>query len=261
MKQPERVQKILATMGITSRRKAEELIREGRVTINGRVARLGDKADPLHEHIKVDGRRIPVASGKVYILLNKPKGIMTTADDHEGRPTVMDLWKRKKTRLFAVGRLDYDAEGFLLLTNDGEMTYRLSHPSFQIPRTYLVKVKGKPPQEVVQKLSRGIRLDDGPTAPCQLVPLKETEENTWVRMTLHEGRNRQIKRMWEKMGHLVLKIKRINFAGLSIGKLKPGEYRDLRPQEVEKLKRLTQDPQRPQAGPDSRREISKPHGG
>jgi 23S rRNA pseudouridine2605 synthase len=226
-------------MGIASRRKAEELIREGRITIHGQVARLGDKADPMRDPIKVDGRRIVPSTAKYYVLMNKPKGFVTTTDDPEGRPTVMDLLKRQKPWIFPVGRLDYDAEGFLLLTNDGDLNYRLSHPSFQIPRTYLVKVKGKPTPEVMERLSRGIQLEDGRTAPCQISPMKETEENRWVRMTLHEGRNRQIKRMWERMGHMVLKIKRVNFAGLALGKLRPGEYRDLLPREVEKLMQMT----------------------
>lgn len=234
-----RLQKILSEMGVASRRQSEELIREGRVTVNGRVAHIGDKADPSRDHIKVDGRRVTLPASRVYLMVNKPKNIVTTVDDPEGRATVMDLVKSKYPRLFPVGRLDYDAEGFLLLTNDGELAYRLSHPSFEVPRTYRVKVKGKPAPEEIRKLSRGISLTDGPTAPCRIVPLKETDENSWLEMTLHEGRNRQVKRMWEKMGHSVLKLVRVRFGGLSLGKIKPGEYRPLRPAEVEKLNRLT----------------------
>ena len=151
----------------------------------------------------------------------------------------MDLVK-SKSRLFPVGRLDYDAEGFLLLTNDGELAHRLSHPSFQVPRTYRVKVQGKPTPEEVRKLSRGIYLEDGLTAPCRIDFLKETDQNSWLEMTLHEGRNRQVKRMWEKMGYSVLKLTRTRLGGLSLGRLKPGEYRALRPTEVEKLKRMTE---------------------
>ncbi len=206
------------------------------MTVNGRVVHTGDKANPQRDHIKVNGRRISIPAGEVYILLNKPKDVITTTDDPEGRGTVMDLVQEKKLRLFPVGRLDYDAEGVLLLTNDGEMGHRLTHPSFRIPRTYWVKVKGKPTREDIQKLSRGIVLEDGPTAPCQITSIKETTANRWLEMVLYEGRNRQVKRMWEKMGYPVLKLKRVAFAGLSLGRLKPGEYRLLQPEEVQRLK-------------------------
>lgn len=236
-----RLQKILSEVGVASRRGAEEMIREGRVTVNGRVAGIGEKADPLRDHIKVDGRLVSLSSSssRVYLLVYKPKNVVTTADDPEGRPTVLDLVK-SKSRLFPVGRLDYDAEGFLLLTNDGELAYRLSHPSFEVPRTYRVKVQGKPTPEEVRKLSQGVRLEDGLTAPCRISFLQETDQNSWLEMTLHEGRNRQVKRMWEKMGYSVLKLARTRLGGLSLGKLKPGEYRALRPGEVEKLKRMTE---------------------
>jgi 23S rRNA pseudouridine2605 synthase len=237
-----RLQKVLAEMGLASRRQAEEMIREGRVTVNGRAARIGDKADPSRDHIKVDGRRVALPSAKVYLLLHKPKNTVTTVEDPEGRPTVLGLVKERGARLFPVGRLDYDAEGFLLLTNDGDLAHRLSHPSFRIPRTYWVKVKGKPSEEEVRKLSRGISLEDGPTAPCRITALRETRENSWMEMTLREGRNRQVKRMWEKMGYPVLKLKRISFAGLALGNLQLGEYRDLRPKEVEKIKRMIKAP-------------------
>jgi len=236
--QSQRLQKILSESGIASRRKAEALIQEGRVSVNGRVARLGEKADPYHDSIKIDGQRVGLSPAKLYLLLNKPRGTVTTSGDPEGRTTVMDLLKIKKPRLFPVGRLDFDAEGVLLLTNDGEMTYRLSHPSFHVPRTYWVKVRGKPGAEEIRKLSRGVSLEDGPTAACQIFPLKETEGNLWLEMILYEGRNRQVKRMWERLGYPVLKLKRVGFAGLSLGSLKPGEYRSLRPGEVQKLRRL-----------------------
>jgi 23S rRNA pseudouridine2605 synthase len=237
-----RLQKVLAEMGLTSRRQAEGMIREGRVTVNGRVARIGDKIDPSRDHIKVDGRRVAFSPGKVYLLLHKPRNTVTTAADPEGRLTVLNLVKERGARLFPVGRLDYDAEGFLLLTNDGDLAHRLTHPSFRIPRTYRVKVKGKPSAEEIRKLSRGVFLDDGPTAPCRITLLRETRENAWIEMTLHEGRNRQVKRMWEKMGYPVLKLKRISFAGLSLGSLPPGKYRELREIEVEKIKRMTEVP-------------------
>jgi pseudouridine synthase len=241
MKSLPRLQKILSETGVASRRQAEELIREGRITVNGRLARIGDKVDPARDHIKVDGKLVSSPAAKVYLMLHKPKHVVTTAEDPEGRAMVMDLVKSKLPRLFPVGRLDYDTEGILLLTNDGEMAHRLSHPSFQVPRTYWVKVKGKPAPEEVRKLSRGITLEDGPTAPCRIVPRREARENAWLEMTLREGRNRQVKRMWERMGHPVLKLRRVSFAGLSLGSLKAGEYRHLRPSEVEKLKKLTRE--------------------
>jgi 23S rRNA pseudouridine2605 synthase len=236
-----RLQKILSETGVASRRHAEELIREGRVTVNGRLARIGDKVDSSRDHIKVDGKLVASPAAKAYLMLHKPKQVVTTSEDPEGRAVVMDLVKGRVPRLFPVGRLDYDAEGILLLTNDGEMAHRLSHPSFQVRRTYWVKVKGKPAAEEIRKLSRGITLEDGPTAPCRILPRREGRENAWLEMTLREGRNRQVKRMWEKIGYPVLKLKRVSFAGLSLGNLKAGEYRHLRLAEVEKLKKLTKE--------------------
>ena len=236
MSLPERLQKILADRGLASRRKAEDLIREGRVTVNGKVAVIGEKADPEKDAIKIDGRRLSVSPEKMYVLFYKPKNVVTTVRDPEDRPTVMDLLAIPKPRLFPVGRLDYDAEGVILLTNDGDLAHQLAHPSHEVPRTYWVKVKGKPKKEELQRLSRGIRLEDGITAPCAIAPLRETEGNTWVEMVLHQGKNRQLKRMWEKLGYPVLKLKRVGFGGLKLGSLQPGEYRLLRPEEVQKLK-------------------------
>lgn len=232
----ERIQKILADRGLASRRKAEEWIREGRVTVNGKVALIGEKADPERDAVKVDGRRLSAPPEKLYVLFYKPKHVVTTLADPQERPTVLDYFSSLKPRLFPVGRLDYDAEGVILLTNDGELAHQLAHPSHEIPRTYWVKVKGKPGKEEMQRLGRGVRLEDGLTAPCAVKPLSETEGNTWVEMTLREGRNRQVKRMWEKLGYPVLKLKRVGFAGLKLGALQPGQHRLLSPQEVRKLK-------------------------
>jgi 23S rRNA pseudouridine2605 synthase len=226
----------LAERGLASRRKAEDLIREGRVTVNGKVATLGEKADPERDAIKVNGRRLSSPAEKMYVLFYKPKNVVTTVSDPEGRTTVMDLVVLPKPRLFPVGRLDYDAEGILLLTNDGDLGHKLSHPSNEVPRTYLAKIKGKPEKEEIQRLSRGLRLEDGITAPCAVKPIRETEGNTWVEMVLHEGRNQQIKRMWEKIGYRVLKLKRVGFGGLKLGSLQPGDYRFLHPDEVQKLR-------------------------
>jgi 23S rRNA pseudouridine2605 synthase len=232
----ERVQKILSEMGVASRRQAEKLIREGRVTVNGRIAQIGGKAEPSRDFITVDGRRVSHSGEKIYILLNKPKGTITTAQDPEGRTTVLDLIKAPPTRVFPVGRLDYDAEGFLLLTNDGELAHFLSHPSSGVPRTYQVKIKGKPSPADIKKLSQGVYLEDGRTAPCRIRVLRETEDKLWLEMVLYEGRNRQVKRMWAKIGYPVLKLKRVAFAGLSLGRLRPREYRNLRPREVKRLR-------------------------
>ena len=234
-----KIQKILSETGLASRRKAEDLIREGRVTVNGRTVQIGDRANPSTDHIKVDGRRVSLPPAKRYILLFKPKGVVTTADDPEGRKTVLDLLPTSHRRLFPVGRLDYIAEGLLLLTDDGDLAHRLSHPSFHIPRTYQVKVKGKPTLVEIRRLSQGIHLEDGRTAPCRVGFRKETEENSWLEMVLFEGRNRQVKRMWEKLGYPVLKLKRVGFAGLSLGILQPGESRALQPAEVQRLKKMT----------------------
>jgi 23S rRNA pseudouridine2605 synthase len=259
----QRVQKILSEMGIASRRKAEEWIREGRVTINGRIAKVGDRADPWQDHIKVEGRRVSASLPRVYILLNKPRGTVTTTDDPQGRATVMDLLRIQKPRLFPVGRLDRDAEGLLLLTNDGELAHRLSHPSFHIPRTYHVKVKGKPAPEEIRRLSGGISLKNGRTAPCRISPLRETEENMWLEMVLYEGRNRQVKRMWEKLGYPVLKLKRVGFAGLALAGLKPGEHRALQPGEVQKLKEklLGDSREKNQRGPDGTKSAQRRRNG
>ncbi len=240
MKNLQRISKILADAGLTSRRKAEELIREGRVTVNGRIAQIGEKADPNQDHLKVDGRRICPLANRVYMLLYKPKGVVTSTDDPEGRVTVLDLIRPLKTRLFPVGRLDFDAEGLLLLTNDGELAHCLTHPSFHVPRKYLVKIKGQPMEEEIEKLRKGVKLDDGYTAPCSIIPVRKTKENFWVEMTLYEGQNRQVKRMWAKVGYPVLKLKRLAFAGLNLGKMRPGEYRLLTPREVQKLKQIIQ---------------------
>lgn len=238
MKNLLRLSKILAEAGIASRRKAEELIRAGRVTVNGRIAQLGEKADPTKDHIKVDGRRISALEKKVYILLYKPKGVAITPAGPEGRSTALDFIKPWSRRLFPVSPLDFDAEGLLLLTNDGEMAHRLTHPSFRIPRKYQVKIKGQPTEEEIEKLRKGVILADGRTGPCLISPLRKTIGNLWVEMTMDEGRNRQVKEMWEKIGYPVLKLKRIAFAGLSLGRMHPGEYRFLTPAEILKLKKL-----------------------
>lgn len=233
----ERLQKIIAEMGIASRRKAEELIVEGRVTVNGKVALIGMKADPLKDHIKVDGRLLASAEKKVYFILNKPRGVMTSLGDPQGRPTVLDFLRDIKQRVFPVGRLDYDSEGLLLLTNDGELAHAILHPSKKIPKTYLVKVKGVLEEEDLERLRTGIRLDRGLTAPAKVKPMRKTENNSWLEMTIHEGKKRQIRRMLEKVGHPVMRLMRIRIDGIEMGRLEPGKHRRLTLQELARIKR------------------------
>lgn len=239
----QRLQKILSEIGIASRRKAEGLILEGRVTVNGKVATLGMKADPLKDYIKVDGKLIAGPEKeikKVYLIFNKPRGVVTTLHDPEGRPTVKDFLKGVKYRVFPVGRLDYDSEGLLLLTNDGDFAHAILHPSKKIPKTYIVKVKGVLDEEEIDKLRKGIRLEDGITAPAKIRKIRKTENNSWLEITIHEGRKRQIRRMLERIGHPVLKLKRTGINGLSLGDLKSGELRPLTPAELKLIKNKVQ---------------------
>ena len=232
-----RLQKILSDMGIASRRKAEELIIEGRITVNGRIATIGMKANPVKDHIKVDGKLLIRSEPKVYIMLNKPKNVVTTLYDPEGRPTIKDFLKGVKYRVFPVGRLDYDSEGLLLLTNDGDFAHAVLHPSKKISKTYLVKVKGVLDEEEIAKLRTGVKLVDGMTAPAQVKRVIRTENNSWLKMTIHEGKKRQIRRMLEKIGHPVLKLKRIKINGIELDELKPGAHRYLTSEEINKIKK------------------------
>jgi 23S rRNA pseudouridine2605 synthase len=231
----ERIQKILAKTGIASRRKAEEFISEGRVTVNGKVAVLGMKADLSSDHIKLDGKLLTRPEPKVYLMFNKPAGVVTSLSDPEGRPTIKDFLKGIKYRVFPVGRLDYDSEGLLILTNDGDFANAILHPSHKIPKTYVAKVKGLINDESLQKLTKGIRLEDGMTAPAKARKIREGENNSWVEITIYEGKKRQIRRMLERVGNPVLKLRRITINGLRIGDLLPGELRRLTIEEVEKL--------------------------
>lgn len=231
-----RLQKILADSGITSRRKAEELIRNGRVTINGlEVTRLGTKADPSKDSIKVDNKPIQKPPSKLYIMLNKPRGCVSTLSDPEGRKTIADLFRDIPIRLYPIGRLDYDTEGLIILTNDGYIAHLLQHPRHNISRTYLVKVKGLPERSVMNNLS-SIQLNGRPVGKLKLKVHKKITQNTWFELTIWEGRNRQIKRMFEAIKYPVLKIKRIGFGPLKLDKnLKPGTYRFLTMGEVKML--------------------------
>ena len=223
-------------MGIASRRAAEEMIIAGRVTLNGKPAEIGMKADPLKDHIKVDGKLLVNPEKKVYFVFNKPRGVLTSLGDPEGRPTVTDFLKGIRQRVFPVGRLDYDSEGMILLTNDGELAHAVLHPSKKIPKTYLVKVKGVLEKEEMERLRKGIRLDRTVTAPAKVKPLRKTDNNSWIEMTIYEGKKRQIRRMLEKVGHPVMRLMRIRIDGIEMGKIKPGEFRRLSSEELEKIK-------------------------
>lgn len=235
-----RVQKIIADAGIASRREAEKLIEEGRVTINGVIAKLGDKADPEKDHIKIDGKLLKSKpTDFVYIMLNKPKKVMCTTSDPEERQTILDLIKGIKCRIWPVGRLDYHSEGLVLLTNDGELSLRLTHPKYKIEKVYEVKVKDLPDEKKIEKLKKGIWLEDGKTAPCEITFMKKTSQNSWFRVVLKEGKKRQIRRMFHAIGHDVMKLKRVSIGPLKLGKLPIGAYRFLTEKEIIALKKAT----------------------
>ena len=240
----ERLQKIIAAAGITSRRKAEALITGGLVSVNGQVVtELGSKADPERDHIRVNGKLLHGAERHVYLLMNKPKGYVTTLKDPQKRPTVMDLLHRVGARVYPVGRLDYGSEGLLLLTNDGEFANHLMKAASHVPKTYMVKVAGTPAPEGLDRLREGISIptDRGKrvrTAPARILAIRNAA-NPWYEVTLTEGRNRQIRRMFEEIGHHVEKIKRVRYGPLQLD-VHPGEYRKLSSQEVAQLKSLTQ---------------------
>jgi 23S rRNA pseudouridine2605 synthase len=238
----ERIQKILAKAGIASRREAERMVMEGRVMVNGKVIdALGSKVDPLKDHIKVDGKRITLFEPKIALLLNKPRGYLSTVKDPEGRPTVMDFLKNVRCRIYPVGRLDFDAEGLLLLTNDGELANILTHPKFSIPKTYLVKVGGVPEEKKLARLKRGVMLEDGKARVVSCSILRHGEKNSWLRVVVTEGRNRLVKRMFLAIGHSVLKLKRIQFGPIQLGDLPFGQFRYLTLEELTKLRRLMAD--------------------
>ena len=230
MTEGDRLQKVLARAGLASRRVCEDLIAEGRVKVNGEVADLGRRVDPLVDVIEVDGGLVPIAPGLVYYLLNKPAAVVTTAADTHGRPTVVDLVP-DDPRVFPVGRLDADTEGLLLLTNDGELTHRLTHPSFGVEKEYLASVEGDPSPAALRRLREGVDLDDGRTAPAKAVRVSEG----LLRLTIHEGRNRQVRRMCEAVGHPVVRLVRTRIGSLADRRLRPGEWRELTPDEVRAL--------------------------
>ena len=232
----ERLQKILSAAGISSRRAAESLITEGRVTVNGTViTTLGSKADPATDKICLDGKAITVPQTKRYILLNKPAGYVTTLKDPDGRPIISDLLKGIPERLYPVGRLDFNTEGLILLTNDGEWANRLAHPRNEIEKEYLVKIRGGLSVEQAGQLEKGVELDDGITAPAKVTIIRVLEKNVWFTITIHEGRYRQVRRMCEALGLPVVKLKRVRYGCVLLGDLGSGEYRPLDPGEAKAL--------------------------
>lgn len=240
----ERLQKIIAHAGFASRREAETMIREGRVTVNGRVVdELGSKADPVHDHIKVDGKLITRPETHRYILLYKPKEVMTTVEDPQGRKTVIDLVKGVRERIYPVGRLDFHSEGLILLTNDGDLAFKVSHPKHGSVKTYHVKVRGVPSDRIVEKLERGITIDGKRTLPCEIARMKTTgrgedEGNSWYEVRLREGRTQQIRKMFQAVGHPVSKLRRVAIGPIADPKLTAGDWRELSPKEVKMLETM-----------------------
>ena len=236
----QRLQKLIATAGIASRRHAEELIIAGRVTVNGAVVKeLGTKADPQRDHIKVNGKLINPqlqARDKIYVLLNKPRGYLSSVSDPEGRPLVTELLPPSLGRVHPVGRLDFNTEGLLLLTNDGDFTNYVTAARNRVEKVYEVKVKGVPGDTAIERLRRGVTLEDGTrTAPAKIKKLGETQTNAWYEVLLHQGRNQQVRRMFELIGHSVLKLRRVRIGFLTDEHLKPGAWRLLSPAEAARL--------------------------
>ncbi len=234
----ERLQKIISAAGITSRRKAEELIQAGRVTVNGRVVtELGSKADPEKDHIKVDGKLLRRSRDLVYLMLNKPRNCVTTVSDPEGRDTVMQFLKGVRERVYPVGRLDFASEGLLLFTNDGEFANTILTGGSRVPKTYLVKINGNPTEEALRQFREGITIEGRKTAPARIRNVRPGE-NPWFEVTLIEGRQNQIRRMFRKLGFLVEKLKRVRIGFLELGPLRPGQFRYLTDEEVRRFRRI-----------------------
>jgi 23S rRNA pseudouridine2605 synthase len=234
---PMRLQKFLARAGVASRRGSEDLMTAGRVTVNGEVVReLGAKVDPLVDVVAVDGSPVSLSTGPVYFVLNKPTGVMTTMSDPQGRPTVATLMPPGHPGMFPVGRLDFDTEGLLLLTTDGDLAQRLLHPRHHVPKTYYVEVDGVPTQEDLHRLREGVDLDDGMTAPAEARLLRRQGRGAAIELTIREGRKRQVKRMCSAVGHPVMFLRRTAFGNVKLGELRAGDVRELTREEVEGLR-------------------------
>ena len=235
--QGERIQKVLARAGVASRRAIEEMIVRGRIRVNGGRVELGRRIDVSKDLVEVDGSRVPLSADLVYYLMNKPAGVVTTADDDEGRETVIDLLDDVDVRVYPVGRLDLDSEGALLLTNDGDLALRLTHPRFGVSKTYLAEVEGSVKDRTVRQIARGVELDDGVTGPARARLVERAPGGTLIEISVSEGRNRQVRRMLESVGHPVRRLVRTAIGPLMLGRLKPATYRRLKPDEVRELYR------------------------
>lgn len=236
-----RINKYLSQCGIASRRAAEELIDQGRVRINGEVLdRQGVKVDVEADVVEVDGTQVQPVPHNVYVLLNKPVEVVTTLDDPQKRPTVKHLVKDVIARVYPVGRLDYDTEGALLLTNDGELAHRLTHPKWQVEKVYEAKVVGRFLEADAKKIEEGIVLEDGATGRAKVDVLEATPKYSWLKLTLTEGRKREVRQLCKAVGHPVLKLKRVSFGGIVVGSLKPGQWRMLTSEEIRQLRGLVE---------------------
>ncbi len=249
----DRLQKIIARAGVTSRRKAEDYITAGRVAVNGEVVtELGAKADPQRDTIEVDGQPIELPDTWTYIVLNKPAGLVTTASDEFDRDTVIDALGDLDARVYPVGRLDLDAEGLLLLTNDGDLAAALTHPAGEVPKTYRTKVRGRCDEDTMTRLLLGVELDDGPAAATYVqradVGRRPARSNTWIDLTVTEGRNHLVKRMCAAIGHPVVRLRRIAFANLTLHGLRPGEWRPLTPEELRHLRAIAAEARKRRGG-------------
>ncbi len=235
----ERLQKVLAEYGIASRRKCEQLMVEGRVKVNGIiVTELGTKVDKFEDKIELNDDKLISLDEKVYVLLNKPIGYITSVKDQFDRPVVTDLLKNLKVRIYPVGRLDYDTEGLLILTNDGDLAYKLTHPKHQINKKYIALVSGIVQDEDIERFKSGLFIDDYKTAPAILKILKRNKDTSLINVTIHEGKNRQVRKMCEAIGHKVIDLKRISMGNISLGELESGKYRLLNEKEITYLKTL-----------------------
>jgi 23S rRNA pseudouridine2605 synthase len=258
----ERLQKILSRAGVSSRRAAEEIILAGRVAVNGVVvSELGAKADPDHDTITVDGKKLGVDTARVYLVLYKPAGYMTTLKDPQGRPLVTDLLKGIRERVYPVGRLDYNTEGLLLLTNDGEWANALAHPRHEVDKEYHVRVQGQVSPVQINRLTAGVELEDGKTAPAIVRFIRESENNTWLSITIHEGRYRQVRRMCEAVSLSVVRLKRARYGFLGLEGLTAGKYRFLTSEEADRLRQSSRGERvvlTPAPSPEKRREQKTP---
>jgi pseudouridine synthase len=233
-----RLNKFLAQAGVASRREVDKMIVEGRIKVNGQVVKtLGSKIDDEKDKVEVEGRRVEREEELIYLMINKPPGYLVTLKDDFKRPTIKQLLPSLKKRAFPVGRLDYDSSGLLLMTNDGELAYRLTHPRFKVPKAYLVKVKGEPDPSGLTRLEKGIYLDGKKTAPAKVARLKGDPEKSLFKIEIYEGRKREVKRMFQAIGHKVLQLQRTSFGGLGLGSLKTGKWRFLTRKEIDTLKK------------------------